>query len=59
MVDPIKTRIKGNLQNGLFHDSRADINTLVKVMQELIIKTNELINVVNKLSIKEDTNHDN
>lgn len=48
-IKPIKTKIKPSQGNGIFHDSRGDINALSQVINEIINKQNEVIETVNKL----------
>lgn len=49
MVKKLKSKIKINLGNGIFHDSRADVNALAEYCEVLTKKINELIDVVNEL----------
>lgn len=43
MVEKIKKKVKTNLNNGMFHDSRGDINTLAEYCNMLTNKINSLI----------------
>ena len=52
MISNIKTKIKLNCNNGIFHDSRGDVNRLGKVIVECIEKINELTEEVNKMKEK-------
>jgi len=49
MINRIKTKIKLNCNNGIFHDSREDVNRLGNVLVECIEKINELTDEINKL----------
>jgi hypothetical protein len=51
MIKKLKIKIR-KAGGGLFHDSRADINTLMGVCNELITKVNELTDEVNTLKKK-------
>ena len=50
MISLIKTRIRKSKNQGIFHDSRQDVEALSKVCIELINKVNELTNEVNRLN---------
>ena len=49
MIEKLKFKIKTKLGNGIFHDSRADANTIAEYCNVLTKKINELIDVVNEL----------
>lgn len=42
-------KIRTGLNNGLFHDTRADVDTLAKALNKCIDKINELVEENNKL----------
>jgi len=48
MIQRIKTTLRGTNQAYLFHDSREDIRTLIKVINILADKINELVDEANK-----------
>lgn len=45
----IKYKIKNSSEIGLFHDSRRDVKTLMKVCSDLISTVNELVDEINIL----------
>lgn len=49
MANPIKVRLNGTGEPGLFHDSRKDVKIIAKVVNMLIDKVNELIEENNRL----------
>jgi len=49
MIKKLKLKLRKSNESGLFHDSRKDINTLMKVYNEMHDKINELINEVNNI----------
>ncbi|MGN0598666.1 MAG: hypothetical protein ACI4JK_02125 [Oscillospiraceae bacterium] len=49
MIEKLKHKIKINLGNGIFHDSRADVNALAEYCEALTKKINELVDAVNEL----------
>lgn len=53
MVDKLKHKIKTKLGNGIFHDTRADVNTIAEYCNVLTNKINELVDVVNELQSKQ------
>lgn len=53
MIKLLNTKIRKSKQQGIFHDSRKDIDSLAKICNELINKVNELTEEVNKLSNKQ------
>lgn len=52
MIAKIKTKLRGTDQAYLFHDTRQDIRTLIKVIDLQTEKINELIDEINRM--KED-----
>lgn len=52
MIQKLKINIRKSNGGGLFHNSRADVNTLMRVCNELITKVNELTDEVNALKKK-------
>lgn len=48
MIEPLRLKIKTNCNQGLFHDSRGDIDILAKVFVILQDKINEVINTINE-----------
>lgn len=52
-IKRITQKIRPSDGYGLFHDTRGDVNTLAKVMNEMIEKQNEIIDAVNELIEKE------
>lgn len=48
-MQKLDIKIKTGLNNGLFHDTRNDINSLTKALNKCIDKINELIEENNKL----------
>jgi hypothetical protein len=51
MIKKVKIRMR-KASGGFIHDSRADVNTLMQVCNELTNKINELIDEVNELKKK-------
>jgi hypothetical protein len=51
MIKKVKIRMR-KAGGGFIHDSRADVNTLMQVCNELTNKINELIDEVNELKKK-------
>lgn len=47
MIKKITKKIKESKDNGIFHDSRRDINTLAEYCNMLAEKINELIDAIN------------
>ena len=52
MIQGLKIKIKSHLDNGIFHDSRADVNTLSTALQQTIDKLNEVIANTNHIIAK-------
>jgi hypothetical protein len=48
MIEKLKLRFD-IVNNGLFHDSRADVIALMRTVKELHEKINELVETVNKI----------
>lgn len=46
----IRNRIVGSGESGIFHDSRKDIKTIGKMLNEVIDKVNEIVICINKLN---------
>jgi hypothetical protein len=57
-IQPNKIRIKHSLGNGMFHDSREDINSLAKAINHIVEKQNEIIVAVNELIDSRGDKHD-
>ena len=51
MIDKIKLKLNTHLGNGIFHDSRADVNVLAEYCNMLAKKIDELVDVVNELQL--------
>ena len=49
MIEKLKQKLKTHLGNGIFHDSRADANTIAEYCNVLTKKINELVDAVNEL----------
>ena len=49
MIEKLKSKIKTKLDNGIIHDSRADVNALAEHCEVLTRKINELVDAVNEL----------
>jgi hypothetical protein len=49
MIQKLRTKGIRKTGGGIFHDTRADVNVLMKVCNELINKVDELTDEVNKL----------
>ena len=49
MIKKLKQKLKTYLGNGIFHDTRADVNALAEYCEVLTRKINELVDVVNEL----------
>lgn len=54
MIEKLKFKIKPKLGNGIFHDSRADVNALTEYCEVLTRKINELVDAVNELQSKQE-----
>lgn len=52
MIKKLTFKVIKSSNGGLFHNSRVDVNALMKVCNELIIKVNELTDEVNELKKK-------
>lgn len=52
MIKKLTIKIRKSGGGGIFHDSKADVNTLMRVCNELINKVNELTDEVNELKKK-------
>ena len=52
----LNIRIKTDLNFGILHDSRADVNTLAKALQKAADKIDELIDEVENLKYGKRTN---
>ena len=50
MIEKLKSKIKTKIGNGIFHDSRADVNALAEYCEVLQRKINELVDAVNDKS---------
>lgn len=55
MIDKIKLKLNTNLGNGIFHDSRADANTIAEYCNVLAKKINKLVDAVNELQSRQDS----
>ena len=49
MIKKLKQKLKTYLGNGIFRDTRADVNALAEYCEVLTRKINELVDVVNEL----------
>jgi uncharacterized protein YoxC len=49
MIKKLNMKVRKSDNGGIFHNSRADVNTLTRVCNELINKVNELTDEVNEL----------
>lgn len=49
MINKLKLVFRTNLNNGLIHNSRQDVDTLCKTLEKTHDKINELIDVINRL----------
>lgn len=49
MIDKLNLVFRTNVNNGLIHNSRQDVNTLCKALEKTTDKINELVYVVNEL----------
>lgn len=49
MIKRLNIKLRKSDGGGIFHDSRSDVNALMKVCNELVNKVNELIDEVNEL----------
>jgi uncharacterized protein YoxC len=52
MIKKLNIKLRKSDSGGILHNSRADVNTLMKVCNELTNKVNELIDEVNDLKKK-------
>ncbi|MGN0599301.1 MAG: hypothetical protein ACI4JK_05340 [Oscillospiraceae bacterium] len=57
MINKLKSKIKTKLGNGIFHDSRADVNALAEYCEVLTRKINELVDAVNELQSSRSDNN--
>ena len=57
MIEKIKLKLNTNLGNGIFHDSRADVNALAEYCEVLTKKINELVDAVNELQLSRSDNN--
>ena len=53
MIKKLKQKLKTYLGNGIFHDFRADANTIADYCNVLTNKINELVDAVNELQSKQ------
>ena len=53
MIEKLKQKLKTHLGNGIFHDSRADVNAIAEYCNVLTKKINELVDAVNALQSKQ------
>ena len=53
MIEKLKFKIKTTLGNGIFHDTRADVNALAEYCEVLTKKINEHVDAVNALQSKQ------
>ena len=49
MINKLKLVFRTNLNNGLIHNSRQDVDTLCNALEKTHDKINELVDVVNRL----------
>jgi hypothetical protein len=52
LIKKLDIKIRKSDNRGIFHDSRSDVNTLMKICVELINKVNELTDELNELKKK-------
>lgn len=52
MIERITKKIRKVDNNGIFHDSRHDVAELAKMINILVDKVNEIVDVVNQNQIK-------
>ena len=52
-IEPLKIRVGPSSSNGLFHDSRGDVQRLGQAINAIIDKQNEMIDAINVLIDKE------
>ena len=49
MIEKISAKIKTNANNGIFHDSRRDVNALAQYCNMLADKFNQLLDKCNRI----------